>query len=231
MVGGQTVGPAAIQPHGTREFEAETDIEFEDQNKFESDDEFESEVEFGTAVDWAAPPEPQEVLVESESMADQNDITDLLQASGRETRFPSVDDEQVVDHQESGSYQINVDFEGPVADGKAVLAFMAHTAAIERTVDLEAENDTGDAIELETTAERSEPESDIVTLEVKLPTIETITDVAAEVDFVDTVPKEPQESAPSAVRVVEVNEVNRDNADPSKPRRRFKQLFSNLTER
>ena len=149
--------------------------------------------------------------------------------------------DQVADQQDSGSFEAQVAAGSSGLEGDAQLVVAASEAATSvgsypRTSDEQdfdsgldsATLDSGAAETTESDADQRTVDQDVVTLTVRHPTIDATTDSLVDLDFAAPAGREPQEPVPTIVRVVEVNTTE---SDSSQPRRRFKQLFSDLTGR
>lgn len=145
--------------------------------------------------------------------------------------------QKVVDYAESGSYEIVVDFDAPDSGTRGAVDFQASVDEV-TTAEPQVVSELIDVeptVEFETIEEAVDSTADdqarkameqVVQLAMSTPTIRA-TNVADMVDLPEAPPREPQQSM-SEVRVVELNS---SGSESTTPRRRFKQLFSGLSER
>ena len=145
---------------------------------------------------------------------------------------------RVVDYSESGSYEIMVDFDSTDAGARGAVEFQAAIDEVEASsIEYSLREASEELLEnldgvRPDSVRQTNPDGERLTMEkvVKMtmstPTVRA-TSVADKVELMELPPRETQEAIPE-VRVVELTS---SDSESTKPRRRFKQLFSGLTER
>ena len=174
---------------------------------------------------WGSP-EPQEQLEERIGTNHQEKPTVEIVHDTLLSSRSTPQDIHLTEHPESGGYRIDVHCEFPQVETDPVVEYVPRTSGLEPTLSSPAKGEemrAGPTVTGPSDAGAS-PLPEIVTISDSSPTLEAVTEITAD-DFAEAVPREPQEPPPASVRVVEVN---RDDAAPSQPRRRFKQLFTDL---
>ncbi len=138
----------------------------------------------------------------------------------------------VTDYPKSGSYEIQIDYDAPAAGLSGAIDFKSAINEINQIADLDQFDIDDDGNLVADDAGYGElgdnKIDDSGEHELAVTSPETLTHEAAISSEQPVTFREPQEPLPQSVRVVELNQ---QDAESTKPRRRFKQLFSSLTDR